>query len=365
MNELIQSGVSSGSLRAVTKLEPSDVFIITVPTPFKDEDKTPDLSYVMNVCETICKVLKPGNLIILESTSPVGTTENIVKYLHNKRPDLNLPINNNNNADVGIAYCPERIMPGNAIYELVNNDRVIGGITESCAKAAAKIYNSFLKGSNTITSSKVAELTKLTENSYRDVNIAFANEISLICDQVDVDVWELIRCANKHPRVNILQPGPGVGGHCIAVDPWFIISQVPETAVLIQTARHVNDNKVIKTLNLIISKINSLKKEKNNKTISLSIYGISYKANVGDVRESPSITIIQGLINEFNVSINIYDPHVERLPKSLNSDNVVFNLEDDYKPDIAVLLVEHDEFKDIHHNFLDKTVTIDSKGFWN
>jgi len=240
---IVQAAVTQGYLRATTKPEPADAFLIAVPTPFKG-DHEPDLSYVEAAAKSIAPVLKKGDLVILESTSPVGTTEQMADWLAQARNDLSFPHQVGEVADVNIAYCPERVLPGKVVHELVSNDRVIGGMTQRCSQRATELYKTFVEAECIPTNARTAEMCKLTENSFRDVNIAFANELSIICDKLDINVWELIKLANHHPRVNILQPGPGVGGHCIAVDPWFIVSKTPQEARLIHTARQVNDGKI-------------------------------------------------------------------------------------------------------------------------
>ncbi|KZX77653.1 UDP-N-acetyl-D-mannosaminuronic acid dehydrogenase, partial [Oleiphilus sp. HI0009] len=269
---LVKSAVNSGNLKA--SLEPckADVFIIAVPTPFK-EGYEPDLSYVEQATRNIAPFVESGNLVILESTSPVGTTDLVAKILSEAGHDTQ--------GDVFVAHCPERVLPGRILIELVQNDRIVGGINEASTDAAATFYKEFVSGEVLETSAKTAELSKLTENSFRDVNIAFANELSLICDQEHIDVWELISLANRHPRVNILQPGPGVGGHCIAVDPWFIIHRNPEQAKLIRTAREVNDHKP----EWVISKVRE--KAERFKRPVIACLGLAFKADVDDLRESP------------------------------------------------------------------------------
>src|SRR6185437_2112187 len=242
LDMVIQAAVSAGKLRATLEPEPADAFIIAVPTPFKD-DHRPDVSYIHAAVKMIAPLLQKNNLIVLESTSPVGTTEQICNWIGEMRPDLMMPQAEREEADIHVAHCPERVLPGSVLRELVDNDRIIGGISPYCAEYAAALYRTFVRGEMHLTSARTAELAKLVENSYRDVNIAFANELSVICDELDVNVWDLIELANKHPRVNILSPGPGVGGHCIAVDPWFIVAAAPQSTPMIRTARAINDNK--------------------------------------------------------------------------------------------------------------------------
>lgn len=250
LDMLVHAAVTNGYLRAVSVPEPADAFLIAVPTPFKEQHE-PDLRYIESACKAIAPVLKAGDLVILESTSPVGATEQMSAWLSAERPDLTFPQSHGDASDIRIAHCPERVLPGHVLRELVQNDRVIGGMTATCSAAAASLYKIFVEGECVITNARTAEMCKLTENSFRDTNIAFANELSIICDKLDINVWELIRLANRHPRVNILQPGPGVGGHCIAVDPWFIVSKTPGEARLIRTAREVNDGKPLWVLNKI------------------------------------------------------------------------------------------------------------------
>ena len=246
LDMIVHAAVSEGYLKATLTPEPADAFLIAVPTPFKNNDSTipePDLSYIKKASEAIAPVLKKGDLVILESTSPVGATEQMAEWLAAARSDLSFPQDGGENADVNVAHCPERVLPGHVVCELVENDRVIGGMTAQCSARAVELYKTFVQGECVITNARTAEMAKLTENSCRDVQIAFANELSIICDKLNIDVWELISLANRHPRINILQPGPGVGGHCIAVDPWFIVSKTPIEAQIIHTARKVNDAK--------------------------------------------------------------------------------------------------------------------------
>uniref|UniRef100_UPI0035A14F2F UDP-N-acetyl-D-mannosamine dehydrogenase n=1 Tax=Glaesserella sp. TaxID=2094731 RepID=UPI0035A14F2F len=239
----VHLSVTNGRLIATLTPEPAEAFLIAVPTPFKGDNYEPDLSYIEAASRAIAPVLKKGNLVILESTSPVGATEQMAEWLAHIRPDLTFPQQAGEDSDIRIAHCPERVLPGQVMRELVENDRIIGGMTDKCAEQAVRLYKTFVKGDCIVTNSRTAEMCKLTENAFRDVNIAFANELSIICDRLGINVWELISLANRHPRVNILQPGCGVGGHCIAVDPWFIVNKTPDLAKLIHTARLVNDGK--------------------------------------------------------------------------------------------------------------------------
>lgn len=299
--------VSGNALRAVTKPEAADAFIIAVPTPITDDHK-PDISYVRSAALSLAPVLRTGNLIILESTSPVGTTEQMAQWLAEARPDLSFPQQAGDEADVQIAYCPERILPGKMLEELVHNDRIVGGLTRTASDMAAALYRLFVEGEIHITSVRTAELCKLAENSFRDVNIAYANELSMICDKLDIDVEELIRLANHHPRVNILQPGCGVGGHCIPVDPWFIVDSASEQARLIRTAREVNDSKPLWVVEKIKRAIDAYLKahpEKSIKDVTVGIIGgLGYKPGTDDLRNSPVVQIANEIIStECNLNI--------------------------------------------------------------
>lgn len=287
---LLEIVTAKGQLRAALRPEPADVFIIAVPTPITSDHK-PDMSYVRAAAQSIAPVLDKGNLVILESTSPVSTTEQMDQWLSEARPDLSFPQQAGDRADVQIAYCPERILPGNMLKELANNDRIVGGLSEKASAMAADLYKMFVQGQIVTTNARTAEMCKLAENSFRDVNIAFANELSMICDKLDIDVWELIRLANRHPRVNILQPGCGVGGHCIPVDPWFIVDSAPDDARLIKIARQVNDHKmewVIEKLKAEINKVIQSNPEKVIGDIAIIFDSLAYKPGTDDMRNSPS-----------------------------------------------------------------------------
>lgn len=303
--------VSGSALRAVMQPEAADAFIIAVPTPITDDHK-PDISYVRSAALSLAPVLRTGNLIILESTSPVGTTEQMAQWLAEARPDLSFPQQAGDEADVQIAYCPERILPGKMLEELVHNDRIVGGLTRTASDMAAALYRLFVEGEIHITSVRTAELCKLAENSFRDVNIAYANELSMICDKLDIDVEELIRLANHHPRVNILQPGCGVGGHCIPVDPWFIVDSAPEEARLIRTAREVNDSKplwVVEKIKRAIAAYLQKHPEKRIQDITVACYGISYKEGTTDLRNSPAVEIVQSL-GTVGCQLVVIDPNI-------------------------------------------------------
>jgi len=318
------------------KIIKSDVYILAVPTPFNKQVLKPDISAVKSAINKIIHLLEPGNLIIIESTCPVGTTEIIKKIIYKKRSDLKKD-------SINISYCPERILPGNTLKELISNDRIIGGVDLKSSKHAVKVYKKFVKGSLNLTTSKTAEMCKLVENTYRDVNIAYANELSIICEKLKIDVWNLIKLANLHPRVNILNPGPGVGGHCIAVDPWFLISQNPKISKLTLAARKVNDYKIEWVKNRIIKKIKEIKIKKKIKIINIGFFGATYKANSEDLRESPSLKIIKYFTNKSNIKTLVVEPNIliskENFLNLSNFNNVI------KKSDLIVILVNHDQFK--------------------
>ena len=352
LDKLVQEVVSSGHLKATTQPEPADAFMIAVPTPFKDGHK-PDLAYVEAAARSIAPVLEKGNLVVLESTSPVGTTEEMSIWLADARPDLTFPHQAGDTADIQIAYCPERVLPGRILEELVDNDRVVGGLSLKATEMAIALYQTFVKGECIATNARTAEMSKLTENAFRDVNIAFANELSLISDQLDIDVWELISLANRHPRVNILQPGPGVGGHCIAVDPWFIVDKTPERAKFIKTAREIN---LAKT-DWVIKKIKEEAKifsAEHNRAPKIAIMGLAYKPDIDDLRESPAIEVAKELLSELDdKDLFLSEPNIK--------EHVAFQLvqyESAYRnADIVVFLVKHKEFvgmaKEEHKTELD------------
>lgn len=350
LDVLVRSAVHSGNMRAAPEPRPADVFIIAVPTPFKNETggrHEPDLSFIDDATGAILPHLRKGNLVILESTSPVGTTERIYRAISSERSDIA--------PDIHVAHCPERVLPGHILKELVENDRIIGGITPEAASRAADLYRSFCNGQIHLTDSRTAELAKLVENSYRDVNIAFANELSLICDKLDINVWELIELANRHPRVNILKPGPGVGGHCIAVDPWFIVDSAPNHARLIRTAREVNDSKPQWVIEKVRDAVKSLSRPK------IGCLGLTFKANVDDIRESPALAIVRQLLSEPDWNVMPCDPHVNEGFEAFELyplDHVL------READVLVLLVDHDEFKGVDIASLNKKTIVDTRGIW-
>lgn len=346
LDALVKVVVAKGMLSARTKPVEADAYIVAVPTPFKD-DYQPDLKYIEAASKALAPYLKPGNLVILESTSPVGATEQMAAWLAEARPDLTFPEQAGEHADILVAHCPERVLPGKVLQELISNDRIIGGMTQLSSTAASNLYKTFVQGGCIETNARTAEMCKLTENSFRDVNIAFANELSVICDKLDINVWELIALANRHPRVNILQPGPGVGGHCIAVDPWFIVARTPEQARLIRTAREVNDAKpewVIDQVKIKIAEFLQAHPEKTIQDVTVACYGLAFKPDIDDLRESPALEITKKLAEQ-GLNILAIEPNISELPKNMganislqvdiiNSENI-----------IQVFLVNHKEFK--------------------
>jgi UDP-N-acetyl-D-mannosaminuronic acid dehydrogenase len=305
----VRSVVTTGKLSATTRPRPADAFLIAVPTPFQHNHEA-DLSYIEAASRSVARVLRSGNVVILESTAPVGATEKMCLWMAEERPDLSFPDTKGEKSDIRVAHCPERVLPGKILRELVENDRVIGGMTERCTEAAAAIYTIFVNGELVHTDVRTAELCKLAENAYRDVNIAFANELSLLCDRYAIDVWELIELANRHPRVNILQPGAGVGGHCIAVDPWFIISQAPDLAKVMRTARSVNDGKP----RFVVEQVK--RQVAGRRDAVVACLGLTFKPDVDDLRESPALRIAETLAEE-GLDLIAVEPHIETLPPSL------------------------------------------------
>jgi len=362
LDALVQAVVRGGTLRAATQVAPSDVFVIAVPTPFaKDGRHTPDISYVLAATSEVAKVIKPGDIVILESTSPVGTTEAMRDVIAQARPDLKMPGIADGPADVAIAYCPERVLPGKILEELIHNDRSIGGITPACAEKAAAFYKRFVRGECISTDARSAEMTKLVENAYRDVNIAFANELSIVADAMGLDVWEVIKLANRHPRVNILQPGPGVGGHCIAVDPWFIVHGAREQTPLIQTARGVNDGKIRHVIAQASALIDAAAPGEK-----VACLGLAFKANIDDFRESPARLVSATLARKYGSRIHVVEPHTPELPIEYGGTGA-------HKVDletalatcgVLIVLVDHDAFKQVPlEKRADKTV-YDTRGIW-
>lgn len=359
LDGLVQGVVSRGLLRCGTVAETADVFLIAVPTPVGSEHK-PDISYVLQAARTIAPVMRPGNLVILESTSPVGTTEAICDLFAELRPDLAIPGLTEKTPDIFVAYCPERVLPGRILYELVNNDRCIGGVTPRCARKAMTFYRNFVRGECITTTSKAAEMVKLVENSYRDVNIAFANELSMIADRMAIDVWEVIRLANRHPRVNILQPGPGVGGHCIAVDPWFIVHGDPEKARLIRTAREVN---LDKTAHVIARATRMIEAEPD---AIVACLGLAFKPNIDDFRESPAVHVASELARRFPSRIRVVEPYAQELPKEFEGSGAkLMDLDSALdKSAVLIVLVDHDVFKAVSPDEAADKLVYDTRGIW-
>ncbi len=365
---VVRAAVTEGYLRATTVAEPADAFMIAVPTPFKGEHE-PDLSYIESASKSIAPVLKKGDLVILESTSPVGATEQMSAWLAEARPDLTFPQTHGEESDIRIAHCPERVLPGHVLRELIENDRIIGGMTSKCSAAAVQLYKTFVEGECIITDARTAEMCKLTENSFRDVNIAFANELSIICDKLGISVWELIRLANHHPRVNILQPGPGVGGHCIAVDPWFIVSKTPEQARLIRTAREVNDSKpqwVIDQVQQAIGKHLQANPDKTARDVTVACFGLAFKPDIDDLRESPSKAITLKIADAHPGKVLAVEPNIDQLPANMEGKVTFSDIENALgEADVIVLLVDHKPFKSIPQSSLARAERVDTRGIWN
>jgi UDP-N-acetyl-D-mannosaminuronic acid dehydrogenase len=361
LDGLVQGVVQRGLLSAATEVSPADVFVIAVPTPFaKDGRHTPDISYVLAAGEAVAKVLKPGDLVILESTSPVGTTSQLRDLIAAKRPDLAVPGLTAGTPDIAIAYCPERVLPGRILEELTHNDRSIGGITPRCARKALAFYKRFVRGTYVTTDAASAEMTKLVENAYRDVNIAFANELSIVADAMGLDVWEVIRLANRHPRVNILQPGPGVGGHCIAVDPWFIVSSAPEATPLIRTARGVNDAKIRHAIERAAALVEA------NPHAKVACLGLAFKANIDDFRESPARLIAATLARRFGERICVVEPYADALPIEFTDTGITLVDIDTALEECGVLivLVDHDVFRSVPLAERVAKAVYDTRGIW-
>ena len=373
LDTLLQAVVASGRLRATDAPQAADCFVIAVPTPLCEGSCEPDLSQVEAAAHAIATVLAPGNLVILESTSPVGTTQRVCEILAERRPDLRFPVatttsqagrrsmSDRESIDVHVAHCPERVMPGRMLRELIENDRIIGGMTPACAKAAQDFYRRFVRGECILTDARTAELSKLAENAYRDVNIAFANELSTICDAADVDVWELIRLANRHPRVNILQPGPGVGGHCIAVDPWFLVAKAPDEAQLTRAARQVNDAMPARVVRKILDAVGGIVRP------TIACLGLAFKPDIDDLRGSPAVTVVESLAQQQVGQILAVEPYINALPPQLAQQSKVKLVALDkalQQADAVVLLVHHQAFVDLDTQRLQGKKTIDTRGVW-
>jgi UDP-N-acetyl-D-mannosaminuronic acid dehydrogenase len=358
LDMVLGAAVKSGKLRAITKPEAADAFVIAVPTPITHDHKA-DISAVEAALKSIAAVLKRGDLIIIESTSPVGTTEHAATLLRKLRPELSFPDTNPEQSDILLAYCPERILPGRTLRELTENARVLGGLDRLSAVRAKELYASFAMGPMRLTTARVAELSKLVENAFRDVNVAFANELSLVCDSLGIDVWSVIQTANLHPRVNILAPGPGVGGHCIPIDPWFIHQAAPELTPLIKAAREVNDGKP----HFVADRIVKLAKRFRQPVIGL--LGLSYKPNVDDLRESPALEIASRIASRRIGTVLAVEPHLKELPPELaNYPGVhLTDLNTAVKrADIVGILVAHNKFRSLDRGAVASKIVVDTVG---
>jgi UDP-N-acetyl-D-mannosaminuronic acid dehydrogenase len=356
----VSGAVAMGRLRATGVPEPADAFIIAVPTPLR-EDRTADLSYVRSGAASVADVLKAGDLVILESTSPPGTTVELSRWLSKHRPDLTFPHEVGDAPDVQVAHCPERVLPGRTMIEIVTNDRVVGGVGEGCAERARTLYEVFTKGECLLTDATTAEMAKLSENAFRDVNIALANELSMVCDHLGIDAGDVIALANRHPRVDILRPGPGVGGHCIAVDPWFIVSTAPQQSRLIRLAREVNDERPDYVLGEVVRTAERFKDP------VIACLGLSFKANIDDLRESPALHIVTQLADRRVGRLLVAEPHIAELPESLARPGEVALVDAVTavrEADVVVLLVDHDAFRGVKRTALRGKAVFDTRGLW-
>ncbi|MDW9911882.1 UDP-N-acetyl-D-mannosamine dehydrogenase [Sinorhizobium meliloti] len=367
LDMVVHAAVTEGYLRATTTPEPAEAFLLAVPTPFRDGHE-PDLSFIEAASKSIAPVLKKGDLVILESTSPVGATEQMAAWLAEERPDLSFPQDKGEDSDIRIAHCPERVLPGHVLRELVENDRIIGGLTAKCSEAAVALYKIFVEGECIVTDARTAEMCKLTENASRDVSIAFANELSLICDKLGIDVWELIKLANRHPRVNILQPGPGVGGHCIAVDPWFIVHNTPEESRLIRTARFVNDSKprwVEEKVHAAVAAA-AEKSGANQSAIKIACMGLSFKPDIDDLRESPALEIALRLADRYPEQIYVVEPNIDAVPPELAKRGALLSTQAEALEiaDVVIMLVDHKEFKERVPALQNNALLVDTRGIW-
>lgn len=359
LEEMVRESSEGGYLRAAMQPSLAHVFIIAVPTPI-DADKRANLSYVFSAVRSIAPVLQAGNLIVIESTSPVGTTDKAAEILAELRPDLTFPHKAPGRSDIMMAYCPERVLPGAAIKELIENSRTVGGLDRRSAEKAREFYARFVTGTLRVTDARAAELSKLAENAFRDVNIAFANEMSMLCERIGVDVWEVIDIANLHPRVNILSPGSGVGGHCIPVDPWFIHEMAPEITPLIRTSREVNDRKPIRIVEQVSGACGG------NKQAKIALLGLAYKPNVDDLRESPAVEIVRELAHAGFTNLQVVEPHVTKLPRELDGVAGVHlaGLQDALmRADVVAILVPHDAFADLRRMRFEGAKLIDPVGY--
>ena len=367
LDALVRRVVENGKLSASTEVQAADAFLVAVPTPLRqgsgtdrEADLGADLGFVQAAAEAIAPVLAKGNLVILESTSPVGTTEKMARWMAALRPDLGFPHDKGEMADINVAHCPERVLPRRIIEEVVNNARVIGGMTRKCAQRALSLYRIVVQGDCKVTNARTAELSKLTENAYRDVNIAFANELSVICDRHKINVWELIEMANLHPRVEILSPGPGVGGHCIAVDPWFIVDGAPEDAKIIRMARQINDAMPDVVCAKVVARAQSLVDP------VIACLGLSYKADVDDLRESPAVEVVARLADRKVAKLLVVELHISALPKNLRDRGLKladFDLAIE-QANVILLLVDHNAFMHMDRNLIKDKFVIDTRGVW-
>jgi UDP-N-acetyl-D-mannosaminuronic acid dehydrogenase len=359
LDEVVRRVVDCGSLTATTELVPADVYVVAVPTPFMG-DHEPDLRHVESATRAIARLLKGGELVILESTCPPGSTERVSGWIAQERPDLRLPHEHPESPDVHLAHCPERVLPGRTLEELVSNDRVVGGLTPECGRRAAALYKVFVKGEISLTDAATAELAKLVENTFRDVNIAFANELAAVCDHLGLDVWSVIELANHHPRVQVLQPGPGVGGHCIAVDPWFIAAAAPDRVPLIRQAREVNDARPQQVVNQVVA----IAAEGS----TVACLGLAFKPDVDDLRESPAVEITRRLtLARPDLGLLVVEPYASELPASLAESGRVAlcDLEDALsRSDVVLLLVHHSEFVRLDLSLLRGKQVVDTRGVW-
>ena len=345
LDDAVYKAVNEGYLRATTVAEPADAFLIAVPTPFKGDNHDPDLSYIEAASRAVASVLKTGDLVVLESTSPVGATEKMAQWLAELRPDLSFPHQKSEQSDIRVAHCPERVLPGQVMREIITNDRIIGGMTPRCSREATDLYRTFVQGNCLASDVRTAEMCKLAENAFRDVNIAYANELSKICDTLGIDVWELIRLANRHPRVNILQPGTGVGGHCIAVDPWFIVAGAPKEAQIIRTARSVNDSKP----DWVLAKIDDAVEEftaSMGRPPLIAALGLAFKANIDDLRESPALHVAEQLFARYGSRMLVVEPHIDTPPPSMPSCTLADIDRAATQADIIIVLVRHRLFEE-------------------
>lgn len=365
LDGVVHKVVTEGRLHATLEPEPADAFIIAVPTPFNDGYE-PDLSYIASAVRMIAPVLEAGNLVVLESTSPIGATDKMAEWLAEARPDLSFPQDAGNDADIQIAHCPERVLPGHVLSELIENDRIIGGMTERASEMAVAMYKKVVRGDCVVTDARTAEMCKLTENSSRDVQIAFANELSVICDRFGIDVWELISLANRHPRVNILQPGAGVGGHCIAVDPWFIVSSAPDEARLIRTAREVNDAKpdwvLQKGKDAIVAAL-AADPSRAMADITVACLGLAFKPDIDDLRESPAVRIARDF-GALGCQVLAVEPHIDALPESLSGSAITLSPIEDAlaQADVVCVLVRHSVFTGLREKLPGRCALIDVVG---